>query len=426
MKVLVLNCGSSSVKFQLLETDLDLIEKHEERLLAKGHVEKIGMTRSIIYYAPEGKPEVKDAEEILEHREAIRKVRDLLTHPEHGVVQRAEEIEAVGHRVVHGGEEFSGSAEITPEVLEQIRECVALAPLHNPHNITGYLAAKELFSDVPHVAVFDTAYHQTMEPHAYIYGIPYVLYQRHGIRRYGFHGTSHRYVAFRASQILGVPREKLRMVTAHLGNGSSMTAIKYGRSVDTSMGFTPLEGLLMGTRCGDIDPAVILHIMAKEELSLHEANTLMNKHSGLYGVSGVSSDLREVLSAAEEGNKRATLSVDIMCYRIRKYIAAYAAAMGGADVVVFTGGIGENAVSVRAKSCQDLEFMGIEIDPAANGDCVKKEGTISTNDSKVKVMVVPTNEELIIARDTVRCVRGVPKDFSPVKEKPEAVAGAKS
>ncbi|OPZ05809.1 MAG: Acetate kinase [candidate division BRC1 bacterium ADurb.BinA364] len=291
--------------------------------------------------------------------------------------------------------------------MSQIRDCIELAPLHNPHNLKGYNIASQLLPGVPHAAVFDTAFHQTMPPRAYIYGLPYVLYPRHGIRRYGFHGTSHRYLIFRLEKLHQRPRADFKAVTIHLGNGCSMAAVRGGRSIDTSMGFTPLEGLLMGTRSGDMDPAILLHVMAKEELSLHEANTMLNKHSGLIGISGVSNDMRELEAEAAKGNERALLAIDIFCYRVRKYIAAYAAALEGADFIAFTAGIGSNSSLIRAKSCEGLEFMGVKIDPERNTAFNGGEGRISTDDSKIEVWVIPTDEELVIARDTVRAICGV-------------------
>jgi acetate kinase len=381
-----------------------MIEEDKDIKLASGIVDKIGMTSSVIKYDAQGQDSIKKTATILEHKVAIEQVLALLTDREVGVIEDKKEIDAVGHRIVHGGEKFSESAIITSEVLKGIDDCIDYAPLHNPHNIRGYKVSKQLLPDIPHVAVFDTAFHQTMPPYAYVYGLPYVLYKKHGIRRYGFHGTSHRYVSWRVPRLLGVKQEDRRIITAHLGNGCSMAAVKYGESVDTSMGFTPLEGLIMGTRCGDMDPAIILTIMAKEELSLHEANTLMNKHSGLIGISGVSNDMREIINEMEKGNEKAKLALDIFCYRVKKYIGSYAAAMGGVDDIVFTGGIGENAIIVREKSCDGLEFMGVEFDKEKNVELNGKEGTISKKNSKVSVWVIPTNEELKIARDTVRLV----------------------
>ncbi len=398
MKVLVLNCGSSSVKYQLIDPERRLA-------LARGVVERIGMSGAVLTHRKGEEPPVKLVGEILDHIAAVEYVLSILVAPNHGVLSKKEEVDAVGHRVVHGGEEFHASVLITNEVLQRIRACIDLAPLHNPHNLRGIEASRRLLPGVPQVAVFDTAFHQKMPKYAYIYGIPYVLYRRYGIRRYGFHGTSHLFVSQRLCQLMDRPASDLKAITIHLGNGCSMAAIDRGVSVDTTMGFTPLEGLLMGTRSGDLDPAVILHIMAREELTLADANSLLNKHSGLMGISGVSSDMREVISAAEEGNRQAQLALDMFCYRIKKYIGAYAAAMGGLDAIAFTGGIGENASVVRQKSCDGLAFLGIEIDPAANEAADGKEARIGHPGSPVEVFVIPTNEELVIALDTMQIVR---------------------
>jgi len=409
MKVLVLNCGSSSVKFQLIETSLEAIEAGADQMLAKGQVEKIGMATSVVIYQAGDKPAIKESATILEHKTAIDRILHLLQHPEHGVIKDKKEIDAVGHRVVHGGEKFSGSKLINPEILEQIRECIDLAPLHNPANIKGYEVALQLLPEAPHCAVFDTAFHQSMPPRAYLYGLPYVLYQRHAIRRYGFHGTSHRYLTFRLGKLLGVPRDKVNAITIHLGNGCSMAAVRDGKSIDTTMGFTPLEGLLMGTRTGDLDPAVLLHIMGKEEIGPYEVNTLINKHSGLLGISGVSNDMREVVKASEAGNERAKWAVEVFCYRVQKYIGAYMTAVGkGLHAIAFTGGIGENAVIVRDMVCRELDIFDIHVDPKRNEEMIRgKEGPISTDKSRFPVYVIPTNEEMVVARDTVRAVEGV-------------------
>ncbi len=401
MRILVLNCGSSSVKYQLIDTSINIA-------LAQGVVSRIGMSDAVLDHKPLDQPEIKISAEILDHIVAIEYVVSTLLSGDHGVIKDKSEIEAVGHRVVHGGERFSDSALITPDILSQIRNCVDLAPLHNPHNIRGINAAQTIFPGVPQVAVFDTAFHQKMPPTSYIYGIPYILYKKHGIRRYGFHGTSHHYVAHRAAELLRKDLKDILMITCHLGNGASMAAIKDGKSMDTSMGYTPLEGLLMGTRSGDLDPAVILYIMAHEELTLHEANTLLNKHSGLQGISGVSSEMKDILEESrKEKSKGAQLALDIYCYRIRKYIGAYAAALGGLDVLVFTAGIGENAPEVRKKACHNLEFLGIKIDEKANQEAIGTEVPISSPRAKVKVLVIPTNEELVIARDTDRIIQDV-------------------
>ncbi|MCX8037223.1 MAG: acetate kinase [Candidatus Sumerlaeia bacterium] len=406
MLVLVLNCGSSSVKFQLIQTSPEDIEAGTEKKLARGNIEKIGMTTAIVSFQAEGKPAVKETPVILEHRVAIERVLTLLTDPQVGILKSRSEIGAVGHRVVHGGEKFSKSQVITGEVYRQIVECCELAPLHNPHNVRGYEIAHELLPDVPHVAVFDTAFHQTMPEYAYIYGLPMVVYRRHGIRRYGFHGTSHRYLTWRMQKLLNKPASEFNLITCHLGNGCSITAVERGKSVDTSMGFTPLEGLIMGTRSGDLDPAVVLHIMAKEELTLHEANTMLNKHSGLIGVSGISNDMRELVKEYEKGNKAARLAIDLFCYRLKKYIAAYFGVLNGADALAFTGGIGENSPLIRTLSCAGLECLGIKIDPERNEELNRREGCISSDDAKVGVYIVPTDEEMMIARDTVHAVAG--------------------
>jgi acetate kinase len=409
MKVLVLNCGSSSAKYQLIETSLEAIETNDDREIGRGLVERIGTGSAVHTFQAQGRERVTDTGEILEHRDALAHILRMLTHPEHGVIKSPAEIEAVGHRVVHGGEKFTQSALATPEAIRAVEECIGLAPLHNPPNLRGLEATRRVMPDVPQVLVFDTAYHQTMPPHAFLYGLPYVLYTRHAIRRYGFHGTSHRFVGWRSQELLGRPRSETRLVTCHLGNGASVCAIDHGRSVDTSMGFTPLEGLLMGTRTGDLDPAVVFHVMHQEELSEQQVNTLLNKHSGLYGISGVSNDMRELLAEEAKGHERAHLAIEMFCYRLRKYIAAYAGAMGGVDAVLFTGGIGENAPQIRARSLAGLEFMGIHVDAARNEAGSRREARITTDASPVAAFVIPTNEELIIARDTVRLVTGVPQ-----------------
>ncbi|MEW6507315.1 MAG: acetate kinase [Bacteroidota bacterium] len=396
MKVLVLNCGSSSIKYQFIDTAA-------KTALAKGMVERIGMSSAVLTHQPNDKEKIKIVGEILDHSIAIEYVIAVLLSPNHGVIKNKSEIDAVGHRVVHGGETFSGSVLITDKVMKALKDNIELAPLHNPPNIKGIQATKEHLPNTPQVGVFDTSFHVKMPPHAFLYGIPYELYKKYKIRRYGFHGTSHRYVSLRASLMLNRPYEELKIITAHLGNGCSMAAIDRGHSIDTTMGFTPLEGLIMGTRSGDIDPSVILYVMAKEGLSLSEANTLLNKHSGLIGISGESSDMREIEEAVAEGNKKAKYAFDVFTYRIKKYIGSYAAAMGGLDAVVFTGGIGENSIKVRQDVCADMEFLGIKIDNTINEN-VKGEMEISTPDSKVKVLRIPTNEELVIALDTQQIV----------------------
>jgi len=409
VNVLVLNCGSSSVKFQLVETDGDLAAGNRDRLLARGSVENIGGAAGLRYEAPQrvgGPASLRETAEILEHKVAVERVLELLARPDVGVVSGRGPIAAVGHRVVHGGERFKTSVLIDDHVLRGIEDCFDLAPLHNPPNVKGYRAARELLGEVPQVAVFDTSFHQTMEPFAYLYGLPYVLYQRHGLRRYGFHGTSHRFVSGRLSELLGRRADDpaLRLVTCHLGNGCSVTAIRGGRSVDTSMGFTPLEGLVMGTRSGDLDPAIVLHVMGKEELGPWEMSALLNKHSGLMGLSGLSNDMRTLLEADGAGNERARLAVDVFCYRLKKYIAAYAGVLGGLDAVAFAGGIGENAPVVRARALAGLDALGLRLDEGLNAAAVGKEAEISPSASPVRSFVVPTNEELLIARDTFQIV----------------------
>ena len=394
MKILVLNCGSSSIKYQFIDTE----SKTE---LAKGSVERIGMSGAVLSHTRYDGDKIKIAGEILDHTIAIEYVLGVLLSKNHGVIDEKEDIEAVGHRVVHGGETFSDSVLITEEVIKVLQDNIELAPLHNPPNIKGIQAVTRILPGTPQVGVFDTAFHVKMPPKAYLYGIPYELYKKHKIRRYGFHGTSHRYVSQIAAENLGMDISELKIITTHLGNGSSMAAVKNGQSIDTTMGFTPLEGLLMGTRSGDIDPSLILYIMGKEGLSLSEAGTLLNKHSGLIGVSGESSDMREILAAVKDEHKRARYAFEMFCYRIKKYIGAYTAAMGGLDVLVFTGGIGENAVEVRQEVCNDMKFLGIELDDLKNEN---NETVISTESSKVFVMRIPTNEELVIAMDTNRIV----------------------
>ncbi|MFZ5818035.1 MAG: acetate/propionate family kinase [Bacillota bacterium] len=395
MKILVLNCGSSSVKYQLLDMTT-------ERVLAIGKVERIGMDDAIFEYKGGGDQELKEVGTILDHTTAIRKVLGALTHQKHGVIQRPEEIAAVGHRVVHGGEAFSGSVLITDEVKRTLRALFDIAPLHNPPNLTGILAAEAILPTAKQVGVFDTAFHATMPRTSFLYALPYAMYKRHKIRRYGFHGTSHKYVSQRAAAFLGRAPEDLKMITCHLGNGSSVCAVMHGKSFDTSMGFTPLEGLIMGTRCGDLDPGVISYIMAREEITIQEVNSMLNKHSGMRGLSGISGDMRQIEEEMENGDERAKETFAMFEYRLRKYIGSYAAAMNGVDVIVFTGGIGENSRLLRETICQNLTFLGVTFDPAGNKG--KGERRISTPDSKVDVLVIPTNEELMIARDTMELI----------------------
>lgn len=397
MKVLVLNCGSSSIKYKFFDME-------SKDVLAQGGIEKIGLKGSFLKATlPNGDKLVLEGE-ILEHQAGIEYILGVLTSEKYGCIKSLDEIDAVGHRVVHGGEEFNKSVLINDEVINKMEECIELAPLHNPPNLAGIYAVKELMGDIPQVGVFDTAFHQTMPAEAYMYGLPYSLYEKYAIRRYGFHGTSHRYVSRKGCEILGVPYEEQRIITAHIGNGGSITAIKGGKSVDTSMGMTPVEGLLMGTRCGDVDAGIISFIMEKENIGTQAISTLVNKHSGLLGISGVSSDMREIRAAIAEGNEKAQLAYDMFVYRIKKYIGAYAATLGGVDILMFTGGIGENAFYLREQVCKELAFLGIEIDAEKNSTIFGDEAVISTPDSKITVMIVPTDEEYMIAADTMEIV----------------------
>ena len=397
MKILVLNCGSSSVKYKLLDMDTN-----EE--LGTGGVEKIGMKGSFLKHVRRDGQKVILKGEILEHQLAIEYILGVLTSQKHGAIESLEEIHAVGHRVVHGGEKFNSSVLITDEVIQKIVECIDIAPLHNPPNLAGIYAINELLPNVPQVAVFDTAFHQTMPEHAYMYGIPYSLYKKYGIRRYGFHGTSHRYVSHRACEFLGLDYTKTKLITAHIGNGGSVCAVKNGQSVDTSMGFTPVEGLMMGTRSGDVDLGVVTFLMEKEMIGSASVSTLFNKHSGVLGISGISSDMRDIENAISNGNKRAKLALDMYEYRIKKYIGSYAAALGGFDVLVFTGGVGENQTGTRQNVCESLGFMGVEIDNELNAASRGKDVLLSTPGSKVKVVVIPTDEEYMIAADTLEII----------------------
>ena len=393
MKVLVINAGSSSLKYQLLDTD-------NQEVLAKGLCERIGIDGKFTYKAP-GKETIDAADVAMPtHSEAIQAVLNALVDEKNGVISSMKEIEAVGHRVVHGGETFACSVKINDKVMAALEECIPLAPLHNPANITGIKACEAVMGkDVPQVGVFDTAFHQTMPAKAYTYALPYEYYEQDKVRRYGFHGTSHKYVAQRAAAMLGKPIEELKLISCHLGNGSSITAIDGGKSVDTSMGFTPLAGVPMGTRSGDLDAGILEYLMNKHNMSVDEMLTVLNKKSGVLGVSGVSSDFRDLTAAAEQGNERAALALEMFCYSVKKYIGAYAAAMGGVDAVIFTAGVGENSAEERMAIASGLEFMGIHMDPEAN-KVRGKETVISTPDSPVKVLLIPTNEELMIALDT--------------------------
>ena len=392
MKVLVINCGSSSLKYQVLDMT-------DESVLAKGLVERIGMDGSVINHTKEGQDKVVNEVPMKDHKDAIAQVLAAIQNPEYGVVSDMAEIGAVGHRVVHAGEMYAESVLIDDTVIKALEECVELAPLHNPPNLLGIAACRELMPSTPMVAVFDTAFHQTMPAESYIYAIPYEFYEKYKIRRYGFHGTSHKYVAERAADMMGKPLDQLKLITCHLGNGASVTAIKNGKVVDTSMGFTPLEGLVMGTRSGDIDPAIVTYIREKENLAPGEANNILNKKSGVLGVSGVSSDFRDIEAAVEEGNERAELALRMFAHRVKHYIGAYIAEMNGVDAIIFTAGVGENDISMREIICSDLENLGIKLDPIKN-KVRGQETVINSDDSKVALLLIPTNEELMIARDT--------------------------
>lgn len=397
MKVLVINCGSSSLKYQVLDMTT-------ENLLAKGLVERIGLEGSYMTHEKIGMDKFKLEAPMANHKDAIGHVLEALIDKAHGVVESMDEIGAVGHRVVHAGEKYASSVMITADVIAALEECVDLAPLHNPPNLLGIAACQELMPSTPMVGVFDTAFHQTMPPESYIYAIPYEYYEKYKIRRYGFHGTSHKYVAERTADILGVNIEDLKIITCHLGNGASVTAIKRGKSIDTSMGFTPLEGLVMGTRSGDIDPAIVSFIRGKENLAHGEATNILNKKSGVLGISGVSSDFRDLETAVADGNERAALALKVFAHRVRHYIGAYIAEMNGVDAIVFTAGVGENDINMRDIICSELGNLGIKLDLVKN-KVRGKEAIISREDSKVKILLVPTNEELMIARDTYNIVK---------------------
>ena len=398
MKVLVINAGSSSLKYQLIDMDT-------EKVMAKGLCERIGIEGSKLTHTPNGADKVVIEKDMPNHGVAIKLVLDALTDKAHGVIADMSEISAVGHRVVHGGEFFSGSVLITEELKKVVTECNSLAPLHNPANLTGIAACEEAMPGVPNVGVFDTAFHQTMPKKSYMYAIPYEYYEKYKIRKYGFHGTSHNYVAHRVAEVIGKPIEELKIITCHLGNGSSIAAVDCGKVLDTSMGFTPLDGLVMGTRSGSIDPAVIPFLAKNEGLSVDEIDSILNKKSGVFGVSGVSSDFRDLESAAKEGNERAELALDMFIHSVKGYIGRYASIMGGVDVITFAGGVGENSTVVRGQILAGHEFMGVNIDMDKNA-VRGEEAEISTPDSKVKVFVIPTDEEMTIARDTKRIVEG--------------------
>jgi len=415
MNVLVLNCGSSTVKFQIIETDLDLIERDADRCLAIGLVERIG-GQALITFQATGHPKERHAEPLRDHRAAIDRIIRWIISKSSQIdhINSLADIHAVGHRVVHGGERFRLSTRIDADVVEGIEDCIELAPLHNPANLKGIRASQELLGEgVPEVAVFDTSFHSTMPEDAYLYAIPYQLYRRHKIRRYGFHGTSHRYVAYRYRMMHGLEQESVNLVTLHLGNGCSACAVKQGKSFATSMGFTPLEGLVMGTRAGDIDPSLIEYLAIKEGMSLSEIDTLLNKQSGLLGLSGMTGDMREILEEeAENQDRRARLAIAVFCRRVKHYIGAYLAEMGGCDAIAFAGGIGENAPSIRRRICEGLEPLGIALDPVRNEQMVDgRQGEISPDGTGVKVFVIPTNEELLIARDAYRVVADVPRPW---------------
>ena len=396
MKVLVINCGSSSLKYQVLDMT-------NESLLAKGLVERIGMEGSVITHEKTGMDKFKLVTPMEDHKEAIAQVLAAIQNADHGVVASMDEIGAVGHRVVHAGEKYAESVLITESVINALEECVELAPLHNPPNLLGIAACKELMPTTPMVAVFDTAFHQTMPAESYIYALPYEYYTKYGVRRYGFHGTSHKYVSQRAADMLNVNINDLKIITCHLGNGASVSAIKGGKCIDTSMGFTPLEGLVMGTRSGDIDPAIVNFIAKKEGMTLAEADNVLNKKSGVLGISGVSSDFRDIEAALEEGNERAALALKVFAHKVRAYIGAYIAEMNGVDCIVFTAGVGENDIYMREVICQELGNLGIKLDVVKN-KVRGKETVISTEDARVKLLLIPTNEELMIARDTLDIV----------------------
>ncbi len=393
MKILVINCGSSSLKYQLLNME-------DENLMASGLVERIGIAGSVITHKTESGEKIVKEVEMKDHKEALNQVLAAITDEKTGAVKSLDEIKAIGHRVVHAGEKYSASVLIDDDVIAALEECVPLAPLHNPPNLIGIRAMRELLPAIPNVAVFDTAFHQTMPKEAFIYPLPYEYYEKHKIRRYGFHGTSHRYVSERAAKVLGKDLKDLKIISCHLGNGASLAAIDGGKSVDTSMGFTPLEGLAMGTRSGIIDPAIVGFLMENESLSSQEVDNVLNKKSGVLGVSGVSSDFRDIEGAAKEGNERAQLALDVFRRRVKKYIAAYAAVMGGVDAIIFTAGLGENSPHDRAEIVKGLEFMGVKIDAEKN-NVRGKDTVVSADDSKVDILVIPTNEELMIAKDTL-------------------------
>lgn len=396
MLVLVINCGSSSVKYNLIETS-------EERDVCKGMIERIGAVTSIVKHEPVGKKRTKDTRVISDHGEALQEIMNYLLSPDSELISSPSDIKAVGHRVVHGGEMFKDSVLIDEDVTDAIEQAFDLAPLHNPPNLKGIQAAKQHLPDVPHVAVFDTAFHHSLPAHAYLYGIPNRLYRRYKIRKYGFHGTSHYYVSRQFYKATDKPVKETKVVTCHLGNGASLAAIKGGKSIDTSMGFTPLSGIVMGTRSGDLDPSILFYIMEKEEIPLNSLHALLNRHSGLLGLSGYASDMRDLIEEANNGDRRCQQAIDVFCYKIKQYIGSYTATMNGCDAILFTAGIGENSPLIRKQSVAELDYLGVEIDDKCNENVKPGEMTrISSNDSRVEIYVVPTNEELVIAIDTAK------------------------
>ena len=398
MKILVLNCGSSSIKYQLIDMSYDA------DLLAKGIVERVGMTSAELTHSAKNRDKFNMVKDIPDHQTGINLILEILMHPIQGVIKSKEEICAVGHRVAHGGENFKASVKITPKVKQDIEKCCELAPLHNPANLKGILSIDAILPEVPQVAVFDTSFHQSMPAHAYLYAIPYEYYEKYNIRRYGFHGTSHKFVAQKACDILGKNWEEMKIITCHLGNGASIAAIENGKSVETSMGFTPIEGLMMGTRAGDLDIGVVLYLMEKENLDYKEINNLLNKKSGVMGISGLSFDMRDIENAVLEGHERATIAQDMYCHRVKKYIGAYAAVMDGVDLIIFTGGIGENDAMIREKVAEGLTFLGVKLDAEKNDGLRGKDAVISKPGSGTLAMVITTNEELVIARDTMSII----------------------
>ena len=394
MKILVLNCGSSSIKYALYDMD-------SKTVMTSGGAERVGLDGAFVKVKLANGEKKQIMHDIPEHTEGVKFIFSLLTDPEIGVIKDLKEIDAVGHRMVHGGEKFNKSVVLTDEVLKTFEACSDLAPLHNPANLKGVKAVSELMPGLPQVGVFDTAFHQTMPDYAYMYAIPYELYEKYGIRRYGFHGTSHRYVSKRVCDFLGVKPEDKKVITCHIGNGGSVAAVKYGKCMDTSMGLTPLEGVMMGTRSGDIDGGAVSFIQKKLNLDADGISNLLNKKSGLAGITGISSDMREIDAAAQKGDKKAILALEMYNYRIKKYVGAYAAAMGGADIIVFTAGVGENQSTMRSEVCKDMEWMGVKLDEEKNAQIHGDEAVISTPDSKVTVVVIPTDEELMIATDTM-------------------------